>query len=418
MVVTRAPVRDPGTEPGLQTSPSAPTLSPAGGASAKPPGPGRPLRLNLSRAVRGDLALLDHSPVAVVAPILAWLIPRRLVPEVVLLLGLGTVIGPYGVSLAAEDDAIALLSELGLGFLFLLAGFEISRPSCWAGPVAEPWPDLGVLPRTGVRPDRRAARRRAGRQPDRAGHRPHRPRPWAPCCRSSRTAALVSSPVGASVLRARPRTASSARSSPSRCLLGSRGAAASVVVLGMFALIAVVLASSPPCGSAVARPGCSSTSGTAPKAPVRRRCGRPSCSSSRWARSRTRSTSTSALAKAVRRRLHRCGSPSPTPVTTSSRPSSLRRPRLRVPGAHLLRDLGHGHRPVGGRREHERVRSASVRADLSWPSGVPVFLVTRFAGPRRRTPRYPRVGSRGPVRGHGPAHHRGRHCGFRDGRHT
>ena len=46
-------------------------------------------------------------------------------------------IGPYGASLAAEDDAIALLSELGLGFLFLLAGFEIKPPSCWAGPVAE-----------------------------------------------------------------------------------------------------------------------------------------------------------------------------------------------------------------------------------------------------------------------------------------
>jgi Kef-type K+ transport system membrane component KefB len=59
------------------------------------------------------------------APLIAGLVPRRLVPEVVLLLVLGVVIGPYGADLAATDEAIALLRELGLAMLFLLAGFEI-----------------------------------------------------------------------------------------------------------------------------------------------------------------------------------------------------------------------------------------------------------------------------------------------------
>lgn len=70
-------------------------------------------------------SLLWISIVAVVAPIVAGLVPRRLVPEVVLLLGLGMLIGPFGLTLAVEGPPIELLSELGLGMLFLLAGFEI-----------------------------------------------------------------------------------------------------------------------------------------------------------------------------------------------------------------------------------------------------------------------------------------------------
>ena len=65
------------------------------------------------------------SLVAVVAPLLAGLVPRRLVPEVVILLGLGVAIGPFGAGLAGTDEAIGLLRELGLAMLFLLAGFEI-----------------------------------------------------------------------------------------------------------------------------------------------------------------------------------------------------------------------------------------------------------------------------------------------------
>lgn len=61
----------------------------------------------------------------VIAPLMAGLIPRRLVPEVVILLIAGMVIGPFGLGLAQTDDAIGLLRELGLAMLFLLAGFEV-----------------------------------------------------------------------------------------------------------------------------------------------------------------------------------------------------------------------------------------------------------------------------------------------------
>jgi Kef-type K+ transport system membrane component KefB len=65
------------------------------------------------------------SLVAVVAPLVAGAVPRRLVPEVVLLLVLGVVIGPFGAGLAEPDEAIDLLSDLGLAMLFLHAGFDI-----------------------------------------------------------------------------------------------------------------------------------------------------------------------------------------------------------------------------------------------------------------------------------------------------
>jgi Kef-type K+ transport system membrane component KefB len=62
---------------------------------------------------------------AVIAPLVAGLIPRRLIPEVVFLLGFGVILGPYGLELAAKDEAIDMLSQLGLAMLFLLAGYEI-----------------------------------------------------------------------------------------------------------------------------------------------------------------------------------------------------------------------------------------------------------------------------------------------------
>jgi Kef-type K+ transport system membrane component KefB len=62
---------------------------------------------------------------AVIAPLLAGLVPRRLIPEVVILLIGGVLIGPFALELAATDEAIGMLRELGLGMLFLLAGYEI-----------------------------------------------------------------------------------------------------------------------------------------------------------------------------------------------------------------------------------------------------------------------------------------------------
>ena len=62
---------------------------------------------------------------AVAAPVLAALVPRRLIPEVALLLGLGVLIGPGGLGLAAVGEGLEALRQLGLGMLFLLAGYEI-----------------------------------------------------------------------------------------------------------------------------------------------------------------------------------------------------------------------------------------------------------------------------------------------------
>lgn len=71
-----------------------------------------------------SLALI--SLVAVVCPILAGIIPGKPIPETVLLLLAGALLGPYGLGAIQVTDAIGLLSDLGLAFLFLLAGYEIS----------------------------------------------------------------------------------------------------------------------------------------------------------------------------------------------------------------------------------------------------------------------------------------------------
>lgn len=71
------------------------------------------------------LALFWIALSAVVAPLLAGLVPGRLVPEVVLLVVLGVVIGPHVLGLASLGGGAEVLRELGLAMLFLLAGYEI-----------------------------------------------------------------------------------------------------------------------------------------------------------------------------------------------------------------------------------------------------------------------------------------------------
>jgi len=71
------------------------------------------------------LSLFWIAVVAVVAPLIAGLIPRRLVPEAVLLLAFGVVIGPHVLGIATRGEAVDAFRELGLGMLFLLAGYEI-----------------------------------------------------------------------------------------------------------------------------------------------------------------------------------------------------------------------------------------------------------------------------------------------------
>jgi Kef-type K+ transport system membrane component KefB len=66
---------------------------------------------------------------AALAPIIAGLIALRLpaliVPVVVIELLLGVLIGPQGLALAHTDDVLNSFAQLGLGFLFFFAGYEI-----------------------------------------------------------------------------------------------------------------------------------------------------------------------------------------------------------------------------------------------------------------------------------------------------
>ncbi len=62
---------------------------------------------------------------ALAAPILAAIVPKKLFPETVFFLVLGMILGPNVAGLIQIDNALSLLSDLGLAFLFLLAGYEI-----------------------------------------------------------------------------------------------------------------------------------------------------------------------------------------------------------------------------------------------------------------------------------------------------
>ena len=67
--------------------------------------------------------------VALVCPVAARLVPGKLVPETVFLLIGGMVLGPHLVGVIHLTEPVSLISELGLAFLFLLAGYEIDPAS-------------------------------------------------------------------------------------------------------------------------------------------------------------------------------------------------------------------------------------------------------------------------------------------------
>lgn len=67
--------------------------------------------------------------VALTCPFAARLVPGKLVPETVFLLIGGMVLGPYLVGIVHLTEPVQLISELGLAFLFLLAGYEINPSS-------------------------------------------------------------------------------------------------------------------------------------------------------------------------------------------------------------------------------------------------------------------------------------------------
>ena len=71
--------------------------------------------------------------VAVACPIVAKLIPNKLIPETVFLLIAGAMLGPNMANVIVLTDSVGLLSDLGLAFLFLLAGYEINPKSLTGG---------------------------------------------------------------------------------------------------------------------------------------------------------------------------------------------------------------------------------------------------------------------------------------------
>jgi Kef-type K+ transport system membrane component KefB len=73
---------------------------------------------------RGLDDLVAVALVAALAPLVIAALPGPRIPQVVIFLIGGVLIGPHVLGLA-ETSNIQLLSNIGLGFLFLLAGYEL-----------------------------------------------------------------------------------------------------------------------------------------------------------------------------------------------------------------------------------------------------------------------------------------------------
>ena len=71
------------------------------------------------------ISLSIIAAIAALAPIIANLIPKKPIPETVLLLLGGAIFGPYLLNRIWLDESVLFVSDLGCGMLFLLAGFEI-----------------------------------------------------------------------------------------------------------------------------------------------------------------------------------------------------------------------------------------------------------------------------------------------------
>jgi len=92
--------------------------------------------------------LLVVAVIAALAPLVVATMPRLHIPQVVILIFSGILIGPHVLGLA-EAGSVQLLANVGLGFLFLLAGYELdlgllrmarAASRSWAGSSARPSP--------------------------------------------------------------------------------------------------------------------------------------------------------------------------------------------------------------------------------------------------------------------------------------
>ncbi|SDC71125.1 Kef-type K+ transport system, membrane component KefB [Geodermatophilus telluris] len=98
--------------------------------------------------------------VSLLAAVVVGLFPRLLVPQVVLLLAGGMVLGPHVLDLGTAAD-VRVLADVGLGFVFLLAGYELDprlfredagrrAVLAWSVSVGLALGVVGVLAATGV----------------------------------------------------------------------------------------------------------------------------------------------------------------------------------------------------------------------------------------------------------------------------
>jgi Kef-type K+ transport system membrane component KefB len=74
--------------------------------------------------VKGLQTLLAVSLIAALAPVVCSALFRSRVPQVVVLILCGVLIGSHGLGLG-DTSSVNLISNVGLGFLFLLAGYEL-----------------------------------------------------------------------------------------------------------------------------------------------------------------------------------------------------------------------------------------------------------------------------------------------------
>lgn len=72
------------------------------------------------------VSLLVIFVIALLAPIASAAVPHKSVPEVVFLLAFGALLGPHMAGVIHITDGVDIISELGLAFLFLIAGYEIN----------------------------------------------------------------------------------------------------------------------------------------------------------------------------------------------------------------------------------------------------------------------------------------------------
>ena len=70
------------------------------------------------------ITLLAVAVVAVAAPVVVAVLPGPRIPQVVVLLAGGMLIGPQALGVGSPDS-VQILADVGLGFLFLLAGYEV-----------------------------------------------------------------------------------------------------------------------------------------------------------------------------------------------------------------------------------------------------------------------------------------------------